>query len=567
MTVEHGRWVTPVTLLVLVALVASTIVAVLVARSQLDDQLVVAATDAAETFRSEVELNLQRDVAAAAGLALSLEDPGTVDADAWLDGVDALARAGAFTDVSAVNLLLVASAEDVGASIAALPASVRSSLDVRLSDGPMHAVVTAVWPSDPNVQVLGYDVFENEVSNIAVTAALRAEAPRASPPVQVLQEPDDQRSTVVYVPVLGPTGDVAGLVNLVFRAGALLDAVAPRVPDGTDVRWLDTDPELPEDARVLADAGEHRDGGATATETMDELGRTWQFEASVSRSALGTLERRVPWLIALLGLVLCLGLAATSVAWRSTARRADALAAKRTAALATATEELEATNRELLELDRFKDRLIGSVSHDLRSPLTVIRGIAELLLERDVDAGQRRDLLRRLLRQASRQRGLIDELLVSAQVRAGAVQPDRRPLDLREAVESTVDDLGIGEIVRDRTALPPVLADRVHVERVLHNLLTNAANHGRPPILVGLTRTEDGAVEVSVRDHGPGVAEELRSWIFDEHARLDPSGPGFGLGLAIATELARANGGTLTYREQDIGACFVLTLPAGPDLV
>jgi two-component system, OmpR family, sensor kinase len=207
------------------------------------------------------------------------------------------------------------------------------------------------------------------------------------------------------------------------------------------------------------------------------------------------------------------------------------------------------------------------VSHDLRAPLAVIRGSAELLLARKLSAEQHDELLGRLLRQAGRLRGLIDELLVAAQVRAGQLRADRRPVDLGPLVATTVADMGIGSIrpgTDHEGPLPTVLADPVHVERVLHNLLTNAAAHGAPPIEVELVPDGDG-VEIRVHDAGPGVPAELRERMFDEHTRVAGDQPGYGLGLAIAVQLAEVNGGTLGYRDDGPGACFVLRLPVHRD--
>lgn len=558
------RWVGPASVVVLVLLIASTVAAVVVSQRQLDTRLRSLAETAAATVRQDVELNLQRDVAAVVGLARSLDDVTTVDADRWTGAVDQVARAGVFTDISAVNLLTVSRAEDLDATLGSLPDSVRDVLDLRLGDGPLHAVGTAVWPEPENQAVLGYDVFLNPQAAPAVRAAILRTTVQATAPLQVVQEPEDQRAIVVYVPVVPePGGAATGAISLVFRAGALLDDAVARLPRGAAVRWTDGSVGLEGDAALLADAGTPVQNGAVAVEVFNDLGRTFRLDVTLPATALGTAERRVPLLVGALGAVLCLGLVLTSAAWQRTTRRADQLAARRTAALATTTAELEAANRELRELDRLKDRMIGTVSHDLRSPLTVIRGASQMLLERSLTDEQRQELTRRVLRQTSRLRGLIDELLVSAQARGGALRADRRALDLRPVIATIIDDLGIGQLEPEPGEVPAVLADQIHVERVLHNLLVNAVNHGAPPVEVSLAwLAGEGVVEVHVRDHGPGIPEELRDEVFTDFGRAGDAGPGYGLGLAIATELARVNGGTLTYRDPEgPGACFVLSLP------
>jgi signal transduction histidine kinase len=558
--VGDRRWTGPVSALALVALVATTVLATLVVRSEVDARLRNNAEGAASAVLLDLQLNVRRDVAAAAGLAGAVADVTQVDATTWEAAVERVADAGAFTDVAAVNLLVVADDEDaLTATLEQLPTEVADRLGLRPAEGPPHAVVTNVWPEATNQAVLGYDVFDNPVAAEAASAAIADGRVRSSGPTRALQEPGEQRASVVYVPVVAADGTVTGLVNLVFRAGALVSQLEPLLPAGGAVRWSDVTGDGA--AETLAELPGEGPVALVATERAREFGRDWLIEVGLPRASLGPVQRYAPWLVAALGATLVLGLAATSGAWWSTARRADALARRRTADLEASALELAALNAELAELDRFKDRLLGAVSHDLRAPLAVIRGSTEVLLDRDLTADQREDLLRRVMRQSSRLRGLIDELLVAAQVRAGRLRADRRPLDLLPLVETVCADLGIGEVrCGCEGPLPRVHADPVHVERVLHNLLTNAVSHGAPPVTVELAADSTG-VEVRVRDAGPGVPPALRERVFDEYARTGGDRPGYGLGLAIAVQLADVNGGTLSYRDDGPGACFVLRLP------
>lgn len=563
--VGDRRWTGPVSCLALVALVVTTVLATLVIRSEVDARLRNNAEGAAAAVLLDLQLNVRRDVAAAAGLAGAVADVTQVDAATWEAAVERVADAGAFTDVAAVNLLVVVAGDgdDLAATLEQLPTEVADRLELRPADGPPYAVVTNVWPEATNQAVLGYDVFDNPVAADAASAAIADGRVRSSGPTRVLQEAGDQRASVVYVPVVAPDGTVTGLVNLVFRAGALVSQLEPLLPAGAAVRWSDVTGDGVTEA--LAELPGQGPVELVATERAREFGRDWLVEVGLPRASLGPVQRYAPWLVAALGAALVLGLAATTAAWWSTARRADALARRRTADLEASALELAALNAELAELDRFKDRLLGAVSHDLRAPLAVIRGSAEVLLDRDLTPEQREDLLRRVMRQSSRLRGMIDELLVAAQVRAGRLRADRRPLDLRPLVETVCGDLGIGEVRGGCDGpLPRVHADPVHVERVLHNLLTNAVSHGAPPVTVELAADSTG-IEVRVRDAGPGVSPEFRERVFDEYARTDGARPGYGLGLAIAVQLADVNGGTLSYRDDGPGACFVLRLPVHRD--
>jgi signal transduction histidine kinase len=495
---ERG-WVGPASFVVLLLLLVATVGGVLVTRSQLQRRLEVLAASAAATVRHDVQLTFQRDVAAALGLARSLPEPLTSAAGDWDAAVTEVARAGVFSTLAAVNLLVVTSDVELEATIDELPAETRAKLDLRLSDGPRHAVGVATWPEGPNRPVLGYDVLAIPGAAAAVETVLASGTVTATRPIRVVQEVDEQRSTVVYVPVVDGER-VAGMVSLVVRAGPLLEDSVSRLPTGIAVTWADVTPGVPEADALLAAVGDADPDGAVAREELTDAGRTSAFEVTLPASALGAAERGVPLLVGALGTVLSLGLLVTTTAWRRTATRADRIAEQRTAALAAATTELEAANRDLVELDRLKDRMLRTVSHDLRSPLAVIGGVTQLLLDRpDLPSEKQADLLRRVRRQASRLRGLIDELLVAAQVRSGALTADRRPVDLLPLIETVISDLGVGTLSDVDDEVPRVLADRVHVERILHNLLTNAANHGRLPIEVSLSRGEGDLVEVQVR--------------------------------------------------------------------
>jgi signal transduction histidine kinase len=559
--VNERRWVGPASVLVLALVLAATVGGVLVTREQLDRRLEELAASALATVRHDVQLNLQRDVAAAEGLARSWPELTTIDRATYERTIEEVAERGVFSSVAAVSLNLVTPAEEIDDVLAALPEDVLGSLDVRLGDGPLHVVGLHTWPRAPNRAVLGYDAFLRPRAAPALDAAIRTETVQSTDPLEVVQETAERRSTVVYVPI-APDGEVVGVTSLVFRASGLLEDVGDRLPPGTTVRWTDVTEGLDEAEGLLAETGVATRDAAVARGELEELGRSFRFEVTVPSTALGAAERRVPLLVGALGAVISVAFLLTVVAWRRTAARAADLATRRTAALAAATAELELANAELRELDRLKDRLLSSVTHDLRSPLAVIGGVTQLLLDRpDIPEDKRHDLLRRVRRQASRLRGLIDELLVAAQVRSGVLVADRRPLDLAPLVDEVLSDLNVGAVAAPAEALPPVLADRVHVERILHNLVMNAVHHGAPPIGVGLA-VRDGVVELHVRDRGPGVPPELRDRVFREYGRSGEAGPGYGLGLTIATELAEANGGSLSYRDADgPGACFVLELP------
>jgi len=237
--------------------------------------------------------------------------------------------------------------------------------------------------------------------------------------------------------------------------------------------------------------------------------------------------------------------------------------------LATRSRRLaqEAVEAETLrQTDAVKTAVLRSVSHDLRSPLTAIRAAAESL-SLDLDAADREELLETIGIEIRRLERLVDNLLDLSRLEAGPAmrRPEVWPVD--ELVARALEHLGEeGERVRvDLPAdLDPVNVDAAHAERVLVNLLENALKFSSPADAVELSAVEVGeAIEIRVRDRGPGVAEADRERIFEPFER-GGSSRGTGLGLAIAKGFAEANHGRVWVEPVGPvgGAVFVVELPA-----
>lgn len=245
---------------------------------------------------------------------------------------------------------------------------------------------------------------------------------------------------------------------------------------------------------------------------------------------------------------------------------ARALVEAAAVALAT-TSVIEAEQRSkarLMRLEALRARFVATVAHDLRSPLTTVKGVASALrLRRSTVPQERVDaMLASVERQANRLNRLADDLLDAARVDSGEITLNTGPCDLESVIASTVPDLEADVEVFTEGNLV-LEADGARLERVLWNLLTNAHKYGQPPIEVHARRCEE-VIELRVRDHGAGVAPELHERMFDEFAH-GGAVESVGLGLAIVRRLVEAHGGTVDYVPVDPGATFVVTLPvAGP---
>ncbi|TMC47160.1 MAG: hypothetical protein E6J23_00675 [Chloroflexi bacterium] len=228
----------------------------------------------------------------------------------------------------------------------------------------------------------------------------------------------------------------------------------------------------------------------------------------------------------------------------------------------------------LRQADRIKSEFLAAMSHDFRSPLTVVRGAVELLLgERPGTlTSAQRELAESAERNIRRLEDFTAQLLEMARLEEGQIALDKEEIDAIALVRDVVADHAVLAkqkrqwISLDVDPTPPrVVADRSKMQQAIANLIVNAIRYAPQgtPILVAAHRKGD-ALRIEVRDHGPGIATEDRQRIFDKFFRgANADGtPGSGLGLAIARSLVTLHGGTLEYEENPGGgSAFVTVLP------
>ena len=256
---------------------------------------------------------------------------------------------------------------------------------------------------------------------------------------------------------------------------------------------------------------------------------------------------------------------------RAVLARDDAEAtARREAALRAQEQEVA---RKLKETDQMKDDLLAMVSHELRTPLTTVVGALRLLSAgQGLSPAERQEMLEMADRQARRLRVLIEQLLLAAQsdngrasflsAAAERVEVDAAELLAEAASEAQAGACGDRVRVRCDVALPVRLTPDL-VLQIIGNLVDNACKYAPDDSPVWLSGERDGAVAVlAVEDEGGGVPAAERERIFERFTRLEP-GRGLGLGLYIARQLARAQGGDLVAADARVagGARFELRLP------
>ena len=202
------------------------------------------------------------------------------------------------------------------------------------------------------------------------------------------------------------------------------------------------------------------------------------------------------------------------------------------------------------------DETTALVVHELRAPLTVISGYLELL-QRPLDAKERERALEAALRAVGRLDRLLDEFA------AGRGPTCPAPLDLSDVVARTAADMTAAtgrEVITSLENTPCVLADEGRIERVLANLLANAAKYSPAGTPIHVTVAEDDAeAVVAVEDEGPGIPASERARVVRRFERLerDAATEGTGLGLSIVREIVELHGGSVRIGDRDGGGASV----------
>ena len=229
------------------------------------------------------------------------------------------------------------------------------------------------------------------------------------------------------------------------------------------------------------------------------------------------------------------------------------------------------------QLESTRQEFVANVSHELRTPLSLIKGFVETLLEGakdDPEVSTR--FLRTIAKHTDRLTYLIEDLLTISRLESGQIVMNRHQIGLASEVALVVDDLQSrarekntvvqNDIAADLTASAD--SDRLH--QVFFNLVENAIKYGKNngKVTIGGRKLEDGKVEISVCDDGPGIPEESKERIFERFYRVDRARSretgGTGLGLAIVKHIVSAHGGEVwVSTELGKGSTFFFTL--GPE--
>lgn len=215
---------------------------------------------------------------------------------------------------------------------------------------------------------------------------------------------------------------------------------------------------------------------------------------------------------------------------------------------------------EARRVDHIRSRMVSTLAHDVRGPLTAIRGTLRMMLghRHRMEDQTLNELLTTADRQAGRLERLAADLLDLARLERGRLELSIQEVRLADAVRQAVSYVG-GEFDVHIDPEITVRADPGRLEQIVVNLAANSLRYGKAPFAIA-TAKRDGEVDLEVRDHGPGVPEDEVGSIWEPFRQEGEGSVGFG--LAIVKALAEAHGGRVSYRPNaPQGACFVVSLP------
>jgi len=234
-------------------------------------------------------------------------------------------------------------------------------------------------------------------------------------------------------------------------------------------------------------------------------------------------------------------------------------------------QELKEVLEKLRAMDRLKNTLLHTLSHDLQNPLTAIHGAASTLerLDSQLSTEERSSLLKSLAGRTQSLRTLLTDLLDLDRLDRGIVEPRRSLVDLPAMIRRLVasSEALTGRSVEIETEPVTIAVDQPKVERMVENLLANVARHTEDARVWIRVAPQDGGALISVDDEGAGVPDDLKEKIFVPYSRGPEAAelPGSGIGLSLVARFAELHGGRAWVEDRPgKGASFRVFLPDAP---
>ncbi|AKF84073.1 histidine kinase [Myxococcus fulvus 124B02] len=443
-----------------------------------------------------------------------------------------------------------------------------------------HAVVDLVEPFDVNnLRMLGFDVMSEPVRRVALERAMQSGLPAATGKVRLLSEPEGHAGFVIYVPLYAgmvePTTPQArgerleGFVFGAFRMKDLVDGLRFQGFQSTIDLTLYDGASVSEPARLYTShPGAPDAGGLRQQLTVQVAGVPWTLVFTTREAFMTGTRSSHPLTVAGGGLLMSLLLFLVT---RSQVN-ARALAEQASAEHRRLAHEAQAAVR-------VRDEFLSVAAHELRTPITSLKLQLQLLFRQlrqpgPLDAERLERGVETCERQTTRLTKLVDSLLDVARLSSGRMELQLEDVELGELVREVARRFEMeaqAAGVRLEVDAPEPMTgrwDRLRLEQVLTNLMSNALKygHGAPVDVRVLGDVELARVEV--RDRGIGIAPEDAARVFDRFERAVSSRHygGLGLGLFITRQLVEAHGGRIFLESRPgEGSTFIVHLPrAGP---
>lgn len=245
--------------------------------------------------------------------------------------------------------------------------------------------------------------------------------------------------------------------------------------------------------------------------------------------------------------------------------------AKGYAEISRLSDTLTQTAQELGKVESLRKEFIANVSHDLRTPLTLIGGYAELM--RDIPGENNSENAQSIINETQRLSSLVNDVLDMSRIQSGAVPMEKKQYNLTAAVQKTVNNMQdllkqdgyVMYFESDGTVM--VNADEARISQCFYNILINAVNHtGQDKHIYIKLSSGDGMAKISVTDTGAGVAEKDLPYVWERYYKNDKnhrrSVTGTGIGLSIVRSVIKAHNGQYgVYNTSGKGACFWFSIP------
>lgn len=252
----------------------------------------------------------------------------------------------------------------------------------------------------------------------------------------------------------------------------------------------------------------------------------------------------------------------------------EELVATRTSDLEKANYELAQVNQNLAALGKEKDAFLAVLTHDMRTPLTSIKGYASILRDRELDRGQQTHIAKIIIRSEETLLEIVNNILEIEKMQSGTpILLERSSFDLAllaktvaETIQAQAMEKNISLHYEEIPSPLVIEADMKKTERVVTNLISNAVKYTPEGGDVWITTQLNGRyAQLSVKDNGYGIPADELPYIFDRYSRVKGHrslAVGTGLGLAVVKSLVEAHGGDITVESQeDIGSIFTVHLP------